>query len=306
MGDKKARLTIIIPFRNEGEEVRNTVESLLDTAGEKVEVILINDKSSDGYNYKAIADSFNAIYIEHQCNKGVAYSRDEAVEICSTDFFIMFDAHMRAFTPKWATLLINELEKEDRTLFCCTTVALDGKAKLLEDLNTGGYGVIMNIPELSYEWNSVWHDDFDNNNTMTINCVMGASYACNVKYWKYLKGLEGLRSYGLDEQFISIKVSLEGGKCKVIRNIIFGHIFRTAETVPYDIKTADFIFNNMYLMELLYTEEMKISQFHNLKTSYASDLFQEAIKLLSEQRTKIKEMRIYYSSIFTRCIKDIY
>lgn len=305
MRNINAKLTVIIPFRNEGDEVKNTVSSLLKYAGDEIELILINDDSSDGYDYKQIADNFNATYIENERNLGVATSRDIAVDICQTDYFVMFDAHMRAFTPNWVMLLLKELEKDQRSVLCCTTVVLDKNATLVDSLDSGGYGVTMHLPELSYDWNTIWKDDIDNNNAMTINCIMGASYACNVKYWKYIKGLRGLKSYGLDEQLISIKVFLEGGRCKVLRNIIFGHIFRVAEMVPYTIKSSDYLFNILYLIESFFTDEMKIAKFRELKHSYSDEIFQESLLLLSNHKNEIKEMGTYYSKIFTKKISDI-
>ena len=58
------------------------------------------------------------------------------------------------------------------------------------------------------KWNT--KDPDPEENVVDIVCLLGAAYACNKSYWKYLGGLMGLRAYGLDEQFISIKVWMEG------------------------------------------------------------------------------------------------
>lgn len=43
-----------------------------------------------------------------------------------------------------------------------------------------------------------------------IACVWGAVYAVSKRCWQYLKGLSGLRRYGSDEVYVSMKVWLEG------------------------------------------------------------------------------------------------
>lgn len=45
-------LTVIIPFLNEGEEVVMTIKSVRETAGDLVDVITINDCSTDGFPYR--------------------------------------------------------------------------------------------------------------------------------------------------------------------------------------------------------------------------------------------------------------
>jgi glycosyltransferase involved in cell wall biosynthesis len=45
------QLTVIIPFLNEGREVGNTLQSIRETAGEQVDVLLVNDASYDDFDY---------------------------------------------------------------------------------------------------------------------------------------------------------------------------------------------------------------------------------------------------------------
>lgn len=47
------RLTVIIVFLNEKEEVKNTVDSLLAHLVEPVDILVINDCSDDGYDYRS-------------------------------------------------------------------------------------------------------------------------------------------------------------------------------------------------------------------------------------------------------------
>lgn len=290
-------ISIIIPFRNEGNEVYKTVKSLVEQAGQEVSLILINDASDDQFDYKSIAESFNGEYVEHSMPWGVAASREHGVSICKTEFFIFLDAHMRAFSTNWAKSVLEELQKERQTLFCCATIAIS-KDDTEKISSIKGHGVTLNLTDLTYSWNEI--DPSPDATTSLIPCIMGASYACNVTYWRKLRGVSGLRSYGYDEQFVSIKVWLEGGTCKIIKNIIFGHIFRVLKDVPYTIKVKDVIFNQLYLMELLYPQNFKHILFHNVRRLSDTECFTQAIEEIEKVRNDIASEKQYYNNIFVR------
>lgn len=49
------KLSVIIPFLNEGAEIEQTIIEIKRTAGESVDIVLVNDASTDGYDYVSIA-----------------------------------------------------------------------------------------------------------------------------------------------------------------------------------------------------------------------------------------------------------
>ena len=57
------QLTVIIPFLNEGDEVVRTVMSVRETAGNSVDIITINDCSTDGYPYRSNLQPYSVVYI---------------------------------------------------------------------------------------------------------------------------------------------------------------------------------------------------------------------------------------------------
>ena len=120
----KPILTIIIPFLNEGEEIARTVSSVRETTKEKVNIILINDCSSDGYDYLSVAKAYDCEYICHTERKGVAGSRNEGVERCSTPYFLLLDGHMRFYEYGWDHRLEELLKQHTRAVLC-------GRSKVL-------------------------------------------------------------------------------------------------------------------------------------------------------------------------------
>jgi glycosyltransferase involved in cell wall biosynthesis len=122
MSNKK--LTIIIPFLNEKSEVENTVKSTKAHSNNTIEILLINDASNDGFDYKSVAEKYDVVYIENTERMGVAASRDLGVHLCQTPYFLLLDAHMRFYDHSWTQRIIEELETDQKTLLCCQTKVL--------------------------------------------------------------------------------------------------------------------------------------------------------------------------------------
>lgn len=292
------KLTLIIPFLNEGDEVRKTVGSMLPTAGTEIDLILVNDASTDGYDYRSIAKNYNAFYIEHTQRKGVATSRDEAIGLCRTPYFLLLDAHMRSYTTGWACLLLEILEHYKQTIFCCQTLPLDTDGKLTTG-KPSGYGAYIDFADLSVKWNAV--DTNPGNALLPIGCLLGASYATSTHYWKYLKGLTGLRSYGYDEQLISLKCWLAGGSCYLIKEIVFGHIFRTLDQVAYPMPKMDFLFNRFYVATLFFDETYKQTLFSKLRHPNPA-VIQLINRNIQAEKKQIDLQKRYYARIFKQPI----
>jgi glycosyltransferase involved in cell wall biosynthesis len=52
------KLTAIIPFLNEGIEIEQTLASIRETAGDEVDIIVINDNSHDDTDYETVAGKY--------------------------------------------------------------------------------------------------------------------------------------------------------------------------------------------------------------------------------------------------------
>lgn len=75
--------------------------------------------------------------------------------------------------------------------------------------------------------------------------VLGAAYAGSKRYWQYLRGMEGMMRYGTEEQCISLKVWLEGGRCLLLKNQKVGHIYRKKS--PFKRYADVEIFNKLWV-----------------------------------------------------------
>lgn len=296
-------LTIIIPFLNEKEEVANTVQNIRTYSNsDDIVILLINDASDDGYNYQKVAETYHTEYILNPVRLGVAASRNLGVAHSHTPYVMLLDAHMRFYDNKWMSRIIDELEKDEKVLLCCQTKGLaivDGK--LIEIRNRPlSYGAYVNLytGRLLFECQWIFNEDKETTDLQTIRipCVLGATYCCSKEYWQYLRGVEGLECYGNDEPYISIKVYLDGGSCKLLKDVVVGHIYR--DTPPYVLGDYSRIYNRLLLSELLLPEDYKARFFSQLISYYFHYNYKDALFLIYENRRRIEALKRYYKGIF--------
>ena len=295
----KNEITVIIPFKNEGSEVAATIKSLKEMAYATFYIILINDGSDDGYDYSPLCNEPYVTYIQHKCTLGPAVSRNEGVSICKTEYFLLMDGHMRAETSGWDKIILSILKKQDECIYCCLT----DKYVMSQDIDTNksctvyGMGVRLDLISLKYQW-LYFSQKCADNMIYKIPCIMGASYCCSKRFWDKIHGLNGLISYGFEEQLLSLKTYIDGGSCKAICNVIFAHKFRNANNVPYSTSVSDYIYNKLFIIELLYSDELKKKAFQYAKRISDKNKFEKAMSKLIENRELIIKEKLYVKKNF--------
>ena len=125
----QASLTVAICFLNEREEVRRTVESIRETAGSNVDVLLINDASEPGYDYTAVAKDHGCRYIENTERIGPAAARSLAIDRAETPVVLLLDAHMRFYGDDWWRVIEDAVSSNPRSLYSmrCRTLHPSGE-----------------------------------------------------------------------------------------------------------------------------------------------------------------------------------
>lgn len=116
-----------------------------------------------------------------------------------------------------------------------------------------------------------------------IPCLLGASYAFSRNYWLEIHGCDGLKSYGYDEQLISLKSWLYGEGCSLIKTISFGHMFRDKTDVPYSLSELDYTYNKLLLICLFLGKDEALS--FSKKEKLPSNILYEVYKYVSDNKT---------------------
>lgn len=301
------KLTVIIPFLNEKNEVGLTVKGIRDTVGDSVDIIVINDQSYDQYNYRTDLRDYSVSYVYNKERLGVAKSRDLGVSLCKTPYFLLLDAHMRFYDGNWADIIIDKLKENDRCLLCCQT----------DFLKKDDYGNVSVRPEcprtfgarIKFDRKNLWPDiDWKYNESMAgektepIPAVLGAGYAASTRYWEYLRGLNGLHYYGSDESYISLKVWMEGGRCILLKNVIIGHIYRNAS--PFKRYNEEEIYNGLMIAYTLFPGNLNCMA-HAIAICKNRNIYRKAVSILKQNKKELDSLKEYYNGILTVPFKDI-
>jgi glycosyltransferase involved in cell wall biosynthesis len=295
-------LTVIIPFLNEGEEVESTMQSIRRTVGERVDIVLVNDCSTDGVDYGAAARKYNADYIVNTRRQGVARSRDLGVAHARTPYVLLLDGHMRFYDDRWDERLVDCLKEDERAVYCfrCGTLGEDHR-ETITAIRNGAY-LRFYAADATDLLTPAWRadDKFAGEDSIEdIPCVLGACYGVSVKYWDRVGGLGLLRYYGADEACLSLKVWLEGGRCRLIGDVTVGHLFRTPKQRPYDATMIDGIYNRLVIADTTLPLHYRRYLHAELKSDMP-DNYNAARALQNSRRDEIEAARQRLEGIFTR------
>lgn len=250
------KLTVVMPFKNEGEEVANTVKSIRETAGMSVDIIAIDDDCDDGFDYEGSLRGLHVTYVRNSYRLGASLSKERGAQLAKTPYFILLDAHMRFYDSEWATYIVRELDANPQRLLCCKSVCLQKNEEGIVSVHPKSYspqGAYLSFCSNKYvpaiDWNN-YTECLPTCAENQIPCVLGAGYVTSKSYWNKICGLKGLLHYGCEEAYISIKAWKEGGGCYLLPNLTIGHIYR--KKFPYPVYSFQCIYNNLVISELLF------------------------------------------------------
>ena len=84
-------VSVIIPTYNRAKTVRNAIDSVLQQTYKNIEIIVIDDGSSD--NTAQVLESYrNKVQIIQQENAGPSVARNRGIEIANGDIFCFLDS----------------------------------------------------------------------------------------------------------------------------------------------------------------------------------------------------------------------
>lgn len=88
------KVSVIIPYYNGGEFIKDTLESILNQTYRNYEIIVVDDGSTDGStdNSKGVLDSFkDKIRYFYQANEGISGARNRAIKESKGEYIALLD-----------------------------------------------------------------------------------------------------------------------------------------------------------------------------------------------------------------------
>lgn len=128
------KLSVIIPVYNVEAYVKKSVESVLSQTYKNIEIIIINDGSTDrSYEIcKELEKNHDNIRLYSQENKGLAETRNIGMELSTGDYIAFLDSDDYVESEMYETL-IKVIESKDVAFASCLT-----KPSNLETINSNG------------------------------------------------------------------------------------------------------------------------------------------------------------------------
>lgn len=226
----KSTVSIIFPVKNEGKNVKTTLDSLFSAKTDYLfEAIIVNDNSTDNCcDFLQTYPQKERVKLIHTTGIGAANARNLGAEKNSSgDYLIFCDAHLE-FEDWWLDLLLEPL-LAGKTDAVTPAIGAIGNSEFI------GYGQTL-ISNLKTDWNAKQNDLFET------AVLPGGCFAIKREVFDDVGGFEtGFKTWGHEDVELSIKLWLFGYRCHVQPKAKVLHLFRKAH--PYKVSYDDFYYN---------------------------------------------------------------
>ncbi|WP_077154410.1 glycosyltransferase [Bacteroides bouchesdurhonensis] len=235
MESNKIKASIIIPVYNTKKYVRQTVKSIMNQTLKELEIIIINDGSTDESLkiVEELALQDNRIQIYSQANQGLSVARNEGIAHAQGEYLYFMDSDDLLNTNALEMCYHKCEEKElDFVFFDARTFRDDG---------------FTNIPQLSYQHTEKLEDNKVYSGIEVLkmqlqNYVFTPSACLNVIRRRFLADCHLLFYPGIvhEDQLFTVKLYLQASKVACIHQAFFQRRLR-----DNSIMTSKFSSNNL-------------------------------------------------------------
>ncbi|TLS37475.1 glycosyltransferase family 2 protein [Pseudalkalibacillus caeni] len=228
MADDKS-VSIIFPVKNEGINIKNTLNSLFSVKTTvNLEVIVVNDGSDDGCcKFLQTYTHSQKVRLIETTGIGAAKARNLGAEQASHDYLVFSDAHL-TFEDFWIERLLAPILTSEADAVT-PAIASSRRSTFV------GYGQTL-LSNLKTKWNKKKEHVFET------AVLPGGCFIISKAVFENIGGFEsGFRTWGFEDVELSIKLWLFGYRCCVQPAVTVVHLFRA--TQPYHVPSADYYYN---------------------------------------------------------------
>lgn len=238
-------VSIIIPCKNEGENIRHTITSIRENSGQTpYEIIVVDDASNDDCCDFLINGQIEGVTLVPATGVHANRARNMGADRARGQYFVFCDAHI--FVEKdWLEKILEVLQKPG-------VDALSPCIKPHDYLGTALWGGLTWEPDMSMRW-------LPNHGVLTPVPVLTAGcLAIGRETFHAVGGFDKkFKVYGMEDVEFTLKLWLFGYQAYVTSEVTYRHIFRSAH--PYPVKYED-IHHNLLRIAFLHLNKERISK----------------------------------------------
>ena len=279
-------VSIIIPCKNEAENLKATLDSIIESKNSlKFEVIVVDDSSIDScvefLRSHCNEKNYEKVTLIKTNNIGAAKARNAGAETSKGNYLFFCDAHI-SVPHGWLDALVN-------SLLICNSEIIAPAISDIKNPTSIGYGQFWNH-ELQVKW-------LTNKPKFVseIPLACGCAFGIKKETFNKLHGFDNLfQVWGKEDEELNFKAWLYGFKAVVDPKVEVKHLFRKKH--PYTVTTANVIHNLLCLSFSHFKEERllrAIDLVNNLDffEAAASDIQAKADLILAQRELYLKERK---------------
>ena len=225
----RASVSIVVVSHNEGENLPLTISGIRDTVPEAVEVIVVDDRSTD--HSPALVNRDDVRIVTTQERGGVVGARNAGARVATGDILVFADAHVDP-AAGWLESLVTALG--DPSVACAAPMITE-----MNHRHCGGFGFTWNSPSLRMHWLRGPRKDVHE-----VPFACGCLMVFRRDDFEGVGGFDaGLVRWGLEDAEIGLNLWRHGRATVVVPQARVAHLFRPAGS--YDVAGHLVIHNSL-------------------------------------------------------------
>jgi GT2 family glycosyltransferase len=242
------RTSLIIAAHNEGEQLLNTLESCVETAGAlDYEIIVADDASTDG-TPEAVARRFPLVRLQRQTSRqGASPTKNLGARWASGDIFIFLDGHTK---PEHGALqqLVRDVEDTGGKAIITPRIAVLDVQRWQNVLTQVGHGYAFDLLTMASRWvplEELQHSSIGRGNLFETPALIGCAFATSRDVYEKVWGFDAhMKFWGVEDLDFAFKCWLMGYPILHDPEIVVGHRFQEAFT-NYSVPTEHILVNQL-------------------------------------------------------------
>lgn len=207
-------VSVVVPCYNHEKYVQDCIRSIIDQAYDNIELIIIDDGSTDGSVKKieqmidVCKQRFVRFEFRHRANKGLCATLNEALAWCQGVYYSVI-ASDDMMLPEKTALQVDFLESHTDVSVLCTNMYFFNDDKILKTTN---------IKAKVYEFNEIFLN----------NKILAPTHMCRMDVIRFVGGYD--ENVMIEDWYMWLKILDHGFKISSITNVLVKYRWHGSNT----------------------------------------------------------------------------